>query len=72
MSHKASCCKRSGWLISHLSQVSVDDVIAVREKSKKQARIKFHWNWQNKEKKPTWLDVDSAKMEGVFKRARAF
>ena len=32
-------------------QVSVNDVVAVREKSK-----------------PTWLEVDSAKMEGVFKR----
>lgn len=50
-------------------QVSVDDVIAVREKSKKQARIKaaLELAASNREK-PTWLDVDATKMEGVFKR----
>ena len=50
-------------------QVSVDDVIAVREKSKKQARIKASLELAEQQKeKPTWLDVDAAKMEGVFKR----
>ena len=49
-------------------QVSVDDVIAVREKSKKQARIKASLELEKKKKKPTWLEVDAAKMEGVFKR----
>jgi small subunit ribosomal protein S4 len=50
-------------------QVSVDDVIAVREKSKKQARIKaaLELAASNREK-PTWLEVDATKMEGVFKR----
>ena len=49
-------------------QVSVDDVIAVREKSKKQARIKASLELAEQKEKPTWLDVDAAKMEGVFKR----
>ena len=49
-------------------QVSVDDVVAVREKSKKQARIKASLEVAEQREKPTWLEVDAAKMEGVFKR----
>ena len=49
-------------------QVSVDDVVAVREKSKKQARIKASLELAEQKEKPTWLEVDAAKMEGVFKR----
>ena len=49
-------------------QVSVNDVVAVREKSKKQARIKASLELAEQKEKPTWLDVDAAKMEGVFKR----
>ena len=49
-------------------QVSVNDVVAVREKSKKQARIKASLELATQREKPTWLEVDSAKMEGVFKR----
>ena len=49
-------------------QVSVDDVIAVREKSKKQARIKASLELAEQKEKPTGLEVDAAKMEGVFKR----
>ncbi|WP_373819558.1 30S ribosomal protein S4 [Glaesserella sp.] len=49
-------------------QVSVDDVIAVREKSKKQARIKASLELATQREKPTWLEVDVTKMEGVFKR----
>lgn len=49
-------------------QVSVNDVVAVREKSKKQARIKASLELAEQIEKPTWLEVDSAKMEGVFKR----
>ena len=49
-------------------QVSVDDVISVREKSKKQARIKASLELAEQREKPTWLEVDAAKMEGVFKR----
>ncbi|AHN71649.1 30S ribosomal protein S4 [Aggregatibacter actinomycetemcomitans] len=49
-------------------QVSVDDVVAVREKSKKQARIKASLELVEQKEKPTWLEVDAAKMEGVLKR----
>ena len=49
-------------------QVSVNDVVAVREKSKKQARIKASLELAEQREKPTWLEVDSAKIEGVFKR----
>ncbi|MBE7394121.1 30S ribosomal protein S4 [Pasteurella multocida] len=49
-------------------QVSVNDVVAVREKSKKQARIKVSLELAEQREKPTWLEVDAAKMEGVFKR----
>ena len=49
-------------------QVSVDDVISVRETSKKQARIKASLELAEQKEKPTWLEVDAAKMEGVFKR----
>ena len=49
-------------------QVSINDVVAVREKSKKQARIKASLELAEQREKPTWLEVDSAKMEGVFKR----
>ena len=49
-------------------QVSVNDVVAVREKSKKKASIKASLELAEQREKPTWLEVDSAKMEGVFKR----
>ena len=49
-------------------QVSVDEGISVREKSKKQARIKASLELAEQKEKPTWLEVDAAKMEGVFKR----
>ena len=49
-------------------QVSVNDVVAVREKSKKQARIKASLELATQREKPTWLEVDATKMEGVFKR----
>lgn len=49
-------------------QVLVNDVVAVREKSKKQARIKASLELAEQKEKPTWLEVDAAKMEGVFKR----
>ena len=67
VSHKAIVV--NGRIVNIPSfQVSVDDVIAVREKSKKQARIKASLELAEQKEKPTWLDVDAAKMEGVFKR----
>lgn len=49
-------------------QVSPEDVICVREKAKKQARIKAALEVAGQREKPTWVEVDAAKMEGAFKR----
>jgi small subunit ribosomal protein S4 len=49
-------------------QVSVNDVISIREKSKKQARIKAAMELAEQREKAAWLEVDAAKMEAVFKR----
>lgn len=49
-------------------QVSPEDVICVREKAKKQARIKASLEVAGQREKPTWVEVDAAKMEGAFKR----
>ena len=49
-------------------QISPEDVITVREKAKKQARIKAALDLSAQREKPTWVDVDSDKMEGVYKR----
>ncbi|GGZ07454.1 MULTISPECIES: 30S ribosomal protein S4 [Shewanella] len=49
-------------------KVSANDVVSVREKSQKQARIKAALEVAGQREKPTWIEVDSAKMEGAFKR----
>ncbi|MFQ2540544.1 30S ribosomal protein S4 [Aeromonas caviae] len=49
-------------------QVSPEDVICVREKAKKQARIKASLEVAGQREKPTWVEVDATKMEGAFKR----
>lgn len=49
-------------------QVSPEDVICVRETAKKQARIKASLEVAGQREKPTWVEVDAAKMEGAFKR----
>ena len=50
-------------------QVRAGDVVAVVEKSKKQARIAEALQLAEQVGIPTWLSVDSKKMEGVFKAA---
>lgn len=49
-------------------KVSANDVVSIREKSQKQARIKAALEVANQREKPTWVEVDAAKMEGAFKR----
>ncbi|GIU01774.1 30S ribosomal protein S4 [Shewanella algidipiscicola] len=49
-------------------KVSANDVISVREKSQKQARIKAALEVAAQREKPTWVEVDTTKMEGAFKR----
>jgi small subunit ribosomal protein S4 len=48
--------------------VSPEQVVAVREKAKKQARIVAALELAEQREKPTWIEVDTKKMEGVFKR----
>ena len=48
-------------------QVRPEDVVAVREKSRKQARIQDSLTVAEQIGFPDWVDVDVSKMEGVFK-----
>lgn len=48
-------------------QVSPSDVIALREKAKKQTRIQEALNLASQLTFPSWVEVDQTKMEGVFK-----
>ena len=48
--------------------VSADDVVSIREKAKKQARIVAALELADQREKPTWIEVDNKKMEGTFKR----
>lgn len=48
-------------------QVSPGDVIEVREKSKKQYRIKQSLSLAQQYGLPEWVDVDFEKMSGIFK-----
>jgi small subunit ribosomal protein S4 len=67
VSHKA--IKVNGRVVNIPSfSVSVNDVIAIREKAQKQARIKGALEVAEQREKSGWVEVDSAKLEGVFKR----
>jgi small subunit ribosomal protein S4 len=48
--------------------VTANDVVAVREKAKKQSRITAALEVAEQREKPTWIEVDGSKMEGTFKR----
>ena len=48
--------------------VKVGDIIAVREKSKKQTRIAEALELAKQVGLPAWVDVNSDKGEGVFKK----
>jgi small subunit ribosomal protein S4 len=50
-------------------QVAVGDVVAVRDSSKNQLRIKAALELAGQRARSEWLDVDSAKMQGTFKQA---
>ena len=47
--------------------VQADDVVAVREKSRTQARIQDSLSVAEQYGFPEWVEVDASKMEGVFK-----
>lgn len=48
-------------------QVTAGDVVSVREKAKKQTRIQSAIKLAEQRSDVGWIDVDAAKMEGVFK-----
>ncbi len=50
-------------------QVKAGDVIAVREKAKKQARIQESLQLAMGQGLPQWVEVDANKLEGKFKQA---
>ena len=49
-------------------QVSPEDVVAIREKSKKQVRIQSALALSEQYGFPEWIEVDTKAMSGVFKR----
>ncbi|AAZ24190.1 MAG: 30S ribosomal protein S4 [Colwellia sp.] len=48
--------------------VKAEDTVSVREKSKTQARIIAALELADQREKPLWVEVDTKKLEGVFKR----
>jgi len=66
VSHKAFTV--NGEVVNIASyQVKAGDVVAVREKAKKQARIIEALSLAEQGGMPSWVSVDGKKMEGVFK-----
>ncbi|WGW00629.1 30S ribosomal protein S4 [Vibrio sp. YMD68] len=49
-------------------KVSANDVVSIREKAKKQARVAAALEVAGQREKPTWIEVDAGQMEGTFKR----
>ncbi|BAW80052.1 30S ribosomal protein S4 [Candidatus Nitrosoglobus terrae] len=49
-------------------QVQTEDLISIRERSKKQDRIKFALELAQGRAELSWIEVDINKLEGVFKR----
>lgn len=67
VSHKAILV--NGHVVNVPSfQVSPEDVISVREKAKKQARIVAALEISEQREKASWVETDAKKMESVFKR----
>jgi small subunit ribosomal protein S4 len=66
VSHKAITV--NGQIVNIPSfQVKAGDVVAVREKAKKQVRIQEALGLAAQIGMPSWVAVDATKMEGVFK-----
>ncbi|MBV7264467.1 30S ribosomal protein S4 [Photobacterium sp. WH24] len=67
VSHKAILV--NGQVVNIPSfQVAANDVVSIREKAKNQARIIAALEVATQRELPTWVEVDSNKMEGTFKR----
>lgn len=70
VSHKAIAI--NGYTVNIASyQVKDGDIIEIREKSKVQARIKAAQELSKQRAEIEWLDKDTSKMLGTFKRAPA-
>ena len=68
VSHKAITV--NGEVVNIASYlVKAGDVVAVREKSKKQLRIVDAVKLAEGQGMPNWVQVDASKLEGVFKKA---
>ncbi len=68
VSHKAFTV--NGTVVNIASyQVKAGDVVAVREKAKKQTRIVEALSLAEQVGLPSWVSVDAKKMEGTFKAA---
>src|SRR6056300_61473 len=62
VSHKA--IEVNGKVVNVPSfNVAVNDVVAIREKAKKQSRIKAALEVAEQREKPTWIEVDGGQME---------
>ncbi len=66
VSHKAILVNGQGVNIASY-QVQTGDIVSVREKSKKQARIVEAMSIAEQLGLPDWMEVDSKKLEGTFK-----
>ncbi|MDN7125732.1 30S ribosomal protein S4 [Pseudidiomarina terrestris] len=67
VSHKAVVV--NGQVVNIPSfKVRPEDVVSVREKAKKQARIAAALDLADQREKPVWVEVDGNKLEGQFKR----
>ncbi|WP_457913578.1 30S ribosomal protein S4 [Candidatus Gillettellia adelgis] len=67
VSHKAILVNKNTVNIASY-QVSPNDVVSIREKAKKQSRVKASLELAGQREKPPWVAVDVFKMEGVFTR----
>ena len=66
VSHKAIMV--NGRVVNIASyQVSPNDVVSIREKAKKQSRVKAALELAEQREKPTWLEVDVYKRQGDTK-----
>lgn len=67
VSHKSMTV--NGQLVNIPSyQVQIGDVVGMREKAKKQLRVQHSLAVAGQRGEIEWVDVDSGKMEGTFKR----
>ena len=66
VSHKAISVNGATMNIPS-AQIRPNDVVTVREKSRKQTRIQDSLSLAEQSGFPAWVSVDKTKMEGVFK-----